>query len=831
MKYLFRKATSVLASAALMGMTLGTAAAATYPEPFVENGAGSYAIVVGSAGTAASSDMVAATDIGTSLSSNVVAEVVTGETPTGGDSFQYQLGTNTLFQLGKGALDIISTSLDDSDLTTVLADGRYIDNDNDGFDYSQSIKLTNLTLDLFDDDDYKTDTPTVGFSLSDGTVVLNYTLDFSDYPIWGDLQNSNLELLGKDFYVSQTNTTSSYSSMTLLDSANEASIEVGDLKTITVDGKPYEISASVFDTTNNKVKLIVNGVATRNLLGAGDVEDLGDGVYLGVKTVVANAYTGGVQYAEISIGSGKLELIDTQEIKLNDKTLSDAEIKSWITLSSGSLQKIVLEWTIDGDDQFVTEDSTVIMPAFDAVKLVYTGMDYPSEETIQLNDGSSDYMMLDNFPTEMGELDLNILYFNDSNYTVVGKDDEHRLLTTAATTFTYDADTWTEGFVASWTDGRNSESYLLRATSFSENSAKTENSTKIQYNDGTGWKDKDTVKYSTATATDSFEIGSLVLTTGAIDDDLETIEITRGSTGSFKDLYSKEGLKVYLPYTNTTDINLTALTGTAYGTNSSACAAALALSGGATVFNGTITEYNTSGTSLSSTGCSVGPDTFNLIFSEEDKTGNVGLGGNITVTIGDEGDSTEVSAYTVAITGGRGSSSRYEIGDTDVFRSFAYSDLATEVLEDESSQNRETVKLIYHGDESSGKFYVTSVQTSFGSESGTVVPIYDNEAEDAGEVNLVVVGGSCVNTVAATLLGSNVPLCEAEFTAKTSVNAGEYLIETFASPYSSKIATLVAGYNAADTANAANALTTSSLDITEEVKYKGTTASDVALVA
>jgi hypothetical protein len=94
---------------------------------------------------------------------------------------------------------------------------------------------------------------------------------------------------------------------------------------------------------------------------------------------------------------------------------------------------------------------------------------------------------------------------------------------------------------------------------------------------------------------------------------------------------------------------------------------------------------------------------------------------------------------------------------------------------------------------------------------------------------LIVVGGSCVNTVAAELLGSTTPLCGAAFEEKTSVGTGAFLIKTFSR--GGKFATLVAGYNADDTKNAAKYLTTQSNIIIEAGKgYKGTSATSAELL-
>ncbi len=88
-----------------------------------------------------------------------------------------------------------------------------------------------------------------------------------------------------------------------------------------------------------------------------------------------------------------------------------------------------------------------------------------------------------------------------------------------------------------------------------------------------------------------------------------------------------------------------------------------------------------------------------------------------------------------------------------------------------------------------------------------IVLVKDTEVASVATKNLIVVGGSCVNTVAAKLLGSDVPLCGAAWTAKTNAGVGQYVVTEYASPYdASKTALLVAGYEAADTTAAVDTL-------------------------
>jgi hypothetical protein len=138
--------------------------------------------------------------------------------------------------------------------------------------------------------------------------------------------------------------------------------------------------------------------------------------------------------------------------------------------------------------------------------------------------------------------------------------------------------------------------------------------------------------------------------------------------------------------------------------------------------------------------------------------------------------------------------------------------------------------LIYMGSEGS------SVTTSGGgSGAGSVtdlgsVSVADTEVGSVAGKNLIVIGGSCVNSEAANLLGVSSPTCGADWTAATGVASGEYLIETFART-GDKVATLVAGFNAGDTTNAGKALTTQGdIDTTAGKKYKGTTSTAIEAV-
>lgn len=88
-----------------------------------------------------------------------------------------------------------------------------------------------------------------------------------------------------------------------------------------------------------------------------------------------------------------------------------------------------------------------------------------------------------------------------------------------------------------------------------------------------------------------------------------------------------------------------------------------------------------------------------------------------------------------------------------------------------------------------------------------VVIIKDTEIESFNNRDLIIVGGSCINKVAAKVLGVSENTCGADFTNATGIGTGQYLTKEYTSPYNSeRVAYLVAGYEAVDTTSAMNSI-------------------------
>ncbi len=805
MKRIFKKITAIASGVLLAGMTVGTAAAANYPSPFVSGSTSDVAIVYGTGAGVDNSDQVQAGVIQEDLEASMTGS---GDTTaaSGGDSFKYEK-SSTKFHLGMGVLDVRSSALSDDELETLLASEVFTDDSNNENDYEQKIEMNNISLSMFSDNDYEDSDPTIGLYLSSGSNVLNYTLSFTDEPIWTDVSSSELKLLGKEYYILSTTTNDT---LTLLDSASSGVINEGETKTM--EGKEVTLSY----ISESEVALNIDGEET-NSLEETETQKLNDGSYVGIKDIRYDSRAGSVGSVEISLGSGKLKIVNDTNIEINDESISDlyGHIGAGTSGSDETLSSIKIQWDAS-EDTFITPSSDATMPAFKAVKLSFGGMYYPAEETISIENDGDESVVLENFPIEDGEVDINLLYLNQTNYnwTTLGSDADKQLVTSNSGSITFDGDT-DEYFVLSWDDGIDAESYLMRATGFSEDLTAGKNYTDLEYYDGSGWQ---TAKDDRENG-DSFTVGNAEISIGAIHKDDKTVVITATGNNDFKTLYSKEGLKVYLPWINETTLDTTE------DDNATTRAKAADIEG--SYLPGEIKQITvTNASSDSSTYWFPTDGVFNLTLSEEDKNGNSGEGNNVTIQISQDSDND------VKISDVVGESVSFkEIGDTDEYRSTLYGALATNINWDKSGDDDAPVTLTYTGDESYGEFYVTAPEVSVSSGSGNLgnVVIKDSEVNSMSDKNLVVVGGSCINTVAANLLGGS--YCTAAFTEATGVGTGQFLIESFENPYdSSKVALLVAGYESADTVAGTTYLTTQTVDTAAGTKLKGTSATEAEVV-
>jgi hypothetical protein len=752
MKFNFKKIASVLATTVMLGSTVAFAAAA-WPAPLVNSGAADAAIVYGSTG----SDMAAVTSVADALNAKVTSTGAVSASE--GDKIKLEKSSNK-FNLGD-AMNAFYSTLDEEELTKVLATGTYMDDDNNEYDYEQSIAIGALTLTHFEDDDFNDAKPVVGFDLTSGDHVLNYSLEFTpDAAKINALETSTITMLGTSYYVLSNSTTSNGLKLTLLDNANSALVSEGETKTVTVGDKTYSID--IVYVGENDAILEVNGVKT-NKLAEGGVFKVATDTYVAVKSILYSAKDTGISQVEFSVGSGKIVLENATEVEMNDKPISDSTdmiLNAYFTNSASELTKLVLEWNLD-DDFWIAPGTDLVLPGFKTIKLSMAGFNAPKQEVTSLK-ASSDEIFEVKTTIKDGELDLPLFYTNSTDIVGLGEKAKHKLVTNDSTNtiaFTLNV-TENSYFVVSYLDGDSAESYAYELDTITDNDGK--NSTTLK--NLAGGSD---VTFSEVGKDKDIGDGNINLALTAADKDTKIAVVTATKSGGdalYADrVFTKEGMTFKLPVVRTLN---------------------------AVVTDGQIFFGNaTAGTTA---------QTWTMNFTEETKDGNIQQGESFTTTLGVNADDGLEPTVITGIT-------TYETEDgSKKYEGYQVSDLATKVLWDKPSSGLKSLEVTYAGDQSTADVYVSEAAVSFtGSDS---IKIYkDTEVDTVKDKNLVVIGGSCINTVAAKLLGSDTPVCGAAFTAKTNVAAGQYLLKVAASPYNAqKVALLIAGYEAADTKTAAD---------------------------
>jgi len=759
MKINFRKISAIAASALMTGMTMGVAAAANYPAPFVSGGTANVAVVYGTGAGVSSLDLVQANNIQDSLATYVDSEDVVVE---GGESFVLDKTSNH-FNLGN-ALDGAYSELDDADMD-FLNDGTYDDGDVDT-DYSQTITLSSKALTFFADNDYNDEEPTLGFHWTNGQNVLDYDIEFDDTIPFEDLEDTELPLMGKNYYVLSTTDTT----LELLDSAEKVVISEGETKTV------GDKTVSIEYVESGNVKFNVDGEITDTLADHG-YEELSDGTYIVANDIMYASKEAGISKVEFSIGAGKMTFTSGEEIDLNEEAVDGLVVTLTTNGTAGFLDGINVAWNSD-DDSFLTEESALTMPLFEAVRLVFGGLDFPEEpEAITLNNGET-------MTLSMGNYELPLFFATDANASVVtlGEEDYRLVTATGALAANYTANALVANTsTQAWTGGLDLEvdnRFIVTSLDSDLSDIETlyyevqtidweDGEVSVVLNDLLGTND---ITFDDLTDEDT-PGNDVTVSIGQVNDTMVYLKFAASSgTLSYNTAVSEEGLKVTLPAK------------TADATNDAAA--------GITV-----------------------------TFTEADKDGDVGEGMPFTALVkATSNDKLHVSSDNVTT----------EEYSDEKFFGYVVSDLATKITTDESADEYD-FDIEYYGAEVSGQVMVVGGAATVSGGTNTLgnIIVKDSEVSSVATKNLIVVGGSCINSAAAALVGGT--KCGASWTTATGIGSGQFLIKGYDdSTITTGLALLVAGYDAEDTVKATTYLTNKVVDTSKA--YKGTTSTELAVV-
>lgn len=872
MKFSFKKVGSVLASTAMLTSTIALAAAASFPAPYVTSAGADVAIVHGGA-KAAFTDLVAVADITSLLSSQLASKTASGKSSsadsvTGEAAPLFTSGTKLYLN---DTINTIKNTLTKSQLPTILADTTFSGNVEATISHGITLGFNPNTL--FAKEPTSSVDPDFGlfYSSTQTKYLYNATATFSKTV---NLTHANslgqdLKLFGQTFTISSS---TDGANLVLLKSAERVDLTNEDPSAeVTIGGKKYTVELVSASTTTATVKVTAeDGTSATKEITENASKKVG-AVTVAVITSDANNFK---LSATVVVGAEKLTLTDNSQVTYgDDNTVVDGTLVDF-TGGTYAMDKISLSvYAPTSDADFLKSGDSFKDPVFGTFKVDFAGLNIPKASTVDREDIAISSSGDDKETLSFTDYDGNALTswvwaINTTAAMHLEHDSDGRNISVFEMNPTYDE----EYLIV----GNKDEAHLLRVSQITNQSTGSSND-RVDFVDvlsGT------TVSTQTPTAegTANLVVGGKSYTvyyygahTSAQDSRYVTVNTGGTATAiAYPTIQTKKGARVgfYEPLNislSNWDGRTNALTTLKIPNGDTYTDIAITVE---KYGNGTIggTHFNNTLAGLSVT-AAVGQLTYNFTSQGGDwrtnntmlylvKPGNVGnINVPALVVFEEKDDNSQYQAFVVTLDGGTTSSNALDVDQvyrtwmtavttgSDTFRNSLASDSdITQASDlwgavasiDANTAGHKKATISYPDDQLYANIYVAEDKAAIVTSSSTgasvsslgSVAVTDSEADSVSGKNLIVVGGSCVNTVAATLLGVTSPTCGADFTTKTGVGSGQYLIETF-SRTGGKVATLVAGFNAGDTTNAAKALTTQVIDTTVGKKYTGTTSTDV----
>jgi hypothetical protein len=880
MRFNFRQIAAVGSSLLMVGMTAGLAAAANYPAPFVSGGNADVAIVYGTGTGVSALDVVQAGNIQSSLQTFMSGGTTGGSASTSGEVVSLDTNADRIWL--NTSLNSVKSTITKSDLPTVLGDFSFSGDVTSKV--TSAIKLQsganaggdNSGKVIFTKQPSSSDDPVIGISLGASATsnpLYNASATMSAINFThADSEGEDITLFGQSFTIaSETDTTSivllkDAAKVDLTSDAPSASVDVGGSQyTIElVSASDTSATIKVTDSSGNSDSKEINEAASKRVNG--------------IDVAVTNADETNLKLsATVTAGADKLTLTNGAIVTVGEDDDPIDGTLAYIIGGTGATTEIaVAVFRPDSTSDAILPGTSFMDPVFGSFKLDFAGLSSPLDDTTRSmvsvgvagddtmtlkfteQDGneksidfahneSTTWRLADDSNFSYGVREMANLSYNSGGrkYIVLGNEDYGHLLEL------YDVYNQTTGS-SSITNDRVKFKDVFTGETYESTFSSTEGSGTIDV-DGkrytvtfanTGETASVQIKYPTsdsANANTYVVFPTIETSAGALVQILEPTTINLSNPGNGAPVAASV---LQFPdgdgYTSATFTYAGIAGGYANWTVTGAGAGLISnFSGNSTLLTVGTMAYNlTTSTTENIT-----------TITADDPEGAARIDNPAIVVFEPKDDNSEYHAVVVDLETTPVGNSDNGVGVNDVlFTSDYYHAAATLASDSDITQDVDWFGTLTTTDAAEsdqkvidvsipkGQVYAQlfvgasgAVVTPGGSSGGTGplgdILVKDSEVSSVGSKNLVVVGGSCINSVAAGLVGG--ALCGSAWTDATSVGSGQFLIQSFARD--SKVALLVAGYDASDTVNAATYLRTKTVDTSVGKKYIGTSSTSAEL--
>ncbi|MEK6917369.1 MAG: hypothetical protein AABW51_00285 [Nanoarchaeota archaeon] len=886
MKINFKKISAIATSAIMVGMTMGVAAAANYPAPFVQGGAANAAVVYGTGSGVSILDAIEAGNIQTDLQRYLASSTGATGATTSGETISLDTSATRIWL--NTSLNTAKTQLTKVDLPKVLAD--YTFSGNVDSKLTSTVKLVaganagteNSGKVIFGKIPTSSSDPQVGVSLGSSQTsnpLYNASATMAAVNFThADSEGQPIVLFGQKFTIAASTDTTK---IVLLKEAQKLSLDdKNPSATVTIGGQTYTVEMMSASTTSATIKVTDSSGNSDSR----EISEAADKKVQGLNIAVINADSNNLKLsATIIAGAQKVTLTNGATVTTGDNDDPINGAYAYIVGGTGATTEIAIAvFRPDSSNDAILEGQSFTDPVFGSFKLDFAGLSTPLNSSARdqiivapsgdtnmaltmTDDGgntktvefahnqSSQWFLGDSNNNSIGTIEMANLSLgtNGRKFVVLGNQEYGHLLelydmynqTTGSNSITNDR--------ARFRDAFSGDTY----------------DTVFVTTEGQGTLDVEGKRYTVNFTGDGDTAWAMVK--------YPTTDSAAGEYVAFPTIKAKgnELVMLYQP----TLINLTGhegghvdVTKLWFPDGDGYTGVAITISNGSANnevwgFGGSL--LNTSQASgANSTTATIGKYIVNfsstgtanqtkIQIANPESTG-VSLKEPGVIIFEGKGDTSTNDYHVIAVDleNAPAGTSNDGVGVSDILFSSpthweatraSDSDITDHVdyfgtlaSQDSNTASKVKATLSFPPSQTYAQLYMgekaSSVTAGTTGSSGSSTPlgeilVKDSEVSSVATKNLIVVGGSCINSAAATLVGG--AFCGADWTGKTGVGAGQFWIKGYATSTltsSGKVALLVAGYNAADTVNAAKYLRTQVVDTSKA--YLGTSATSATLV-
>lgn len=886
MKFNFKKISALVTSVVLTGMTFGFAAAANYPDPFIKGGTANVAVVFPSSEDASYLDALHAQKIYDGLRDKSSTTSASTSASTTGEIASLDTSATRIWL--NTSLNTAKTQLTKSDLPTTLAD--YTFSGNVDSKLTSTIKLAagaaagsdNSGKVIFAKQPTSSDDPVIGISMGTSqsaqplynASVTMAAINFTHT----DSEGEDIMLFGQKFTVaSATDTTS----LVLLKQSEKVSLDSDNPSaTVTIDSKTYIVELiSASDTTAN--------IKVTDSAGVSDNKEISEAASKkvnGLEVAVQNADETNMKLsATVLVGANKITLTNGAIVTTGESADPIDGTYAYIVGGTTAATEIAIAvFRPDSSNDAILESESFVDPIFGSFKFDFAGLSSPLDDTARnaiYVDPSGDKDMTVKMTDDAGNEKTFTFAHNESNLWKLGDSSNYSIATIEMANLS--TGTAKKKYVVI---GNEEYGHLLELydvyNQTTGSSAITND--RVKFRDVLSGETYETTFVSTeGSGTIDIEGKRYTVTFGNTGDDgwvqlkyptsdsaatkyvvWPTIDVAGGASAMFY-----EPLIVNLSGHEGGEGAGTDVAGFEFPDGDDYTSVAVTYQGD-TASEGENTTWTFGGAPLNTSAAANTNHTTSTIGKYVVNFTSTGVVNQTKIWINNpESTATRIDNPAIIFFEGKGdtASNDYHIVVIDLETAPAgtstdgagVSDLlfsspthweatlssdsdVTEHVDlygvlgtyDANTASKAKAILSYPSSQVYSQIYVgasgSSVTPGTTGTTTTFNGIYitDAEVSQAAAKNIIVVGGSCINTAAATLLGGK--YCGTDWADKTGASAGKFIIQGFpTNTLTTQLALLVAGYNKEDTVNAATYLRTQTVDTSK--KYVGTSATSATL--